>query len=400
MMHELYSQNDLDVCICGASSAYRHYNPAIWDEELNCSTFNIGSSAQRPETSYYLIKEVFDRYKPSYLIYSLSAFVFTEYPNWDNPSKDYIVFDYMPWSKNKVEYGYEAFGDKMVDGFIQFSRNRNKDLFSTLREVKDVKKREEYKTYDYKVYNDSEEELHPKGFVSSSRHLTDKEVGKLNTVQFADYPIREKDIVYMDKIAETCRENKCQLILVVPPIHYGSMGNYYDYQEVVDFYKMIAERVEAPLFDFSLAKRSFLDMKDRYYYDWGHMSGEGADYYSLVASRFLSAYISGFEINYSEYFYDSYGDVLKSSPYIYNVWMDREPDRIIAYCNAGEGVIPEFSFWGSSDGGENWMLIKAYSVENSIVLDDIKKDYDTLMVKTRVSGSNDDYQQSFRMEIE
>jgi len=400
MMHELYNQRNIDVCISGASSAYRHFNPGIWDTVLQSDTFNVGSSAQRPESSYYVLKEIFNQYKPKYVIYSISAFMFTQYSRWDSPTKDYILFDYMPVSLNKVIYGLRVFKGNLVNGFIEFSRNRNNDLMDTLTKVKKVKDKNTYKSFSYQVYDDSDEILHPKGYVSAGRHLVIGEVGKLNTVQFRDYELRSVDVEYMLKIADLCRDNDCELIIVVPPMHYGSMANYYDYQEVVDFNRNIADSIGAPIFDFSLAKHDFFSMKDSYYYDWAHMSGDGADFFSTVCSEFIKRYISGEEINNDDYFYKSYQELLEDTPWIYNAWIVKDENGYQAFCNHGNGVTPLYSFWGSEDNGDTWELIEDYSSSDTVSFDDVDENYNMLMVKAKDVNSKSEYDQLYRMTLE
>lgn len=402
MMHELMEQENIDLVFAGSSAAYRHFNPQIWDKTLHINTYNIGTSGQRPEGTYYFLKDIFDLYNPKYVIYAQSAFVYTEFEDWDAPTKDYIVYDYMPFTINKLSYGLQVFHENyLIESELQFARNRNNDLLKQLSEVYEVKKRTEYVSYDYNVYGDtSVEALYPKGFVTRKLSLTNTEVGFLSTIQFDDYPVRQQDVFYIQKIADLCSDNDCQLILVVPPMHYGSMANYYDYQVVADFNTGIAERIDAPIFDYSLAKKDYLDMRDDYYYDWAHMSGEGADYFSGVCAELIKKYISGEEVKKEEYFYSSYEELLDATPWIYNVWIVKEDDYYTALCNHGNGVNPLYSFWGSTDNGTTWEIIQDYSTDDILSVNEVDKKYNMLMVKARPDDSQEEYQQLYRMSLE
>jgi len=159
MMHELFLEDDVNVVFAGSSAAYRHFNPRIWDKILDCSTFNSGTSAQRPEHTYYLLKEMFKHCKPDYVIYAQSAIMYTKYSNWDIPTNDYIVYDYMPNSINTLKFGYQLYyPDRILDGILQFTRNRNKNIIRILNDVRKVKRTSEYVTFDYNVYKDLDNE--------------------------------------------------------------------------------------------------------------------------------------------------------------------------------------------------------------------------------------------------
>ena len=56
-LHEYYNQENIDVLFIGASLCYRSLDTQILDESLGMNTFNLGTSSQDMDASYYLIKD-------------------------------------------------------------------------------------------------------------------------------------------------------------------------------------------------------------------------------------------------------------------------------------------------------------------------------------------------------
>ena len=81
----------------------------------------------------------------------------------------------------------------------------------------------------------------------------------------------------------------------------------------------MANDLDVTIFNFDLAKPEYLNMEDSDFYDYAHMSGKGAEKFSLVASELVKKYMDGEEIDKKEYFYNSYEELLDNSPWIFNI---------------------------------------------------------------------------------
>lgn len=405
MFHEMYSSEQIDIALIGSSNVYRHFDPEIWDNSLEKHTFNLGTSAQTPDAAYYIMKELFKNQHPAYCIYGINSILFLNLKEYNNPKNDYIIFDYLKPSLNKCIYGYTAFHDKcMLNAWIPATRNANKDLIKTAKDVMDIKAAENYKTYGYDIYaGGNEEEYRGRGFVYSYMQTQNGEVGRLNAYIFNDYEVVDEYISYIKKFKELCEVNECELILVVPPLPYASMELQENYQEILDLYKKVAEDLDVVLFDFDLSRPEYLFMEDDDFYDDAHMSGKGAEKFSRAASGLVKRYIDGEEIDMDKYFYSSYEELLDNSPWIFNTWMEKTEDGYAAQSTHGNGVRPEYCFRWSEDKGETWHMLQAYSEDNRITDDKIPDECDMLMVWAKpegVSMAGTDYQQCYRMDLE
>lgn len=75
-LKEIPMVQDVDVLIVGSSHAYRGFDPRVFARH-GYSLFNLGSSAQTPEQSYFLLKEYLDGINPKKVIFEVYPETFT-----------------------------------------------------------------------------------------------------------------------------------------------------------------------------------------------------------------------------------------------------------------------------------------------------------------------------------
>lgn len=407
MFHEMYNSEPIDAVFVGSSIVYRHFDPEIWDEHLNMHTFNLGTSSQTPDGSYYILKELFKRQSPKYCIYGINFISLLRLKGYDNPTRNYIIFDYLKPSLNKYEYGSTAFkGGSLLNAWMPATRNANENLIKTIKEVVGIKQKEDYRTFSYKIYEASQEEYRGRGFVYTDKQTVKGAVGRVDGDLFCEDQISGEYISYMKKIKELCDANRCELILIVLPLPYASMARQENYQEILDLYADVADSLDAPLFNFDLVRPDYLAMEDSDFYDSGHMSGKGARRFSEAASKLIKRYIDGEDINRDAYFYSSYEELLDASPWIFNTWLEETEDGYAAQSAYGNGVRPSYAFYWSKDMGENWNIIREYSEDFRIARDEIPGAANMIMVRARPFGTGtsalegEGYQQCDRMVME
>lgn len=405
MFHEMYESEPINAVFIGSSNVYRHFDPEVWDKKLRMHTFNLGTSSQTPDDSYYIMRELFKNQSPTYCIYGINSILFLEMEVYDNPQKHYIIFDYLKSSYNRWAYGQAVFCDKsMLNAWIPATRNANKDLIETVKEVVDIKKTVNYQRYGYDIYSESDaEEYRGRGFVYAYKQTKVGNVGKSSGYIFGDYEISDRYITYMKKLKKLCDNNSCELIFVVPPLPYASMAEQGDYQEILDFYDETAADLGIEVFHFDLSRPEYLAMKDDDFYDYAHMSGEGAEKFSAAAAELIKRYIEGESLDKTEYFYSSYGDLLDHSPWIFNTWIEKTQEGYTAYSSHGNAIVPEYCFRWSGDNGNTWYILQEYSENNQISESDIPDGEGMLTVWTKPKGEPvdvADYQQCDRIKLE
>ncbi|MCI9480645.1 MAG: hypothetical protein HFI21_16915 [Lachnospiraceae bacterium] len=403
MFHEMYNSEQIDAAFIGSSNVYRHFVPEIWDKNLGMCTFNLGTSSQTPDDAYFIMKELFKNQSPKYCIYGINSILFLDMDVYNDPVKSFIVFDYLKPSLNKCVYGYIAFQDKsLLNAWIPATRSTNMDLAGTVKNVLSIKQTENYQGYGYEIYETPVEDYRGRGFVYSYKQTGKGEVGRLTGDNFSEYQVSDKYMFYVKKLKKLCCENDCELIFIVPPFPYASMAWQRDYQAIQDFYIDIADELDVILFNFDLSRPGYLFMEDSDFYDYGHMSGKGAEKFSRAASKLVKKYLDGEEIDRNKYFYSSYEELLDNSPWIFNTWIEKTEDGYTALSTYGNGVNPEYCYQWSEDKGETWHILQAYSKNDQIADDEIPAECNMLMVWAKpegVSMEETDYQQCYRMEL-
>lgn len=401
MMHEMYeTQKEIDMVFLGGSTTYTAFDPEIWDNALNIYSFNLGSSNQTPDSSYYLLKELFAEQEPKYCIYGLSDLVFTDLTIWDSPTYYYILSDYFRPSHNKFQYMLHAYNVETICAAIfPFLRNRSDISLQTISNNLKKKRSENYRNYGYDIFEGSSMVYMGRGYVYSNNQTETGAVGALQAYPFSEGTIAWEHVDYLQKMVDLCRKHDCELILIAPPIPYAHMAFQEDYQAVCSFYQQLSKENNVALFDFTLAKPELLARGDDSFYDWIHMSGVGATAFSSAASQIVADYVTGKKIDYDNLFYSSYQELLDASPYVFNAWLTREGEDYIANCTFGNNVIPEYQFAWRESKEDEWQILQGYSTDKTLETQLVPESATQLRLYVRPVGCGDSYQQSDILKI-
>ena len=127
-MHELYETADsgenIDTLFLGSSHCFRAYDPQLFTELTGKNSFNLGSSSQNYDTSYYLLREA-ARYNDLKTVYldMHYKFLFIDKQDRDLVQAN-IISDYMRFSLNKLEFLLTTSEtDEYTNRFLPFRRN-------------------------------------------------------------------------------------------------------------------------------------------------------------------------------------------------------------------------------------------------------------------------------------
>lgn len=390
ILHEMYESEPIDLAFISGSITYKAFVPEIWDETLGVHSFNFGSSAQTPDGSYYLLKEVFRHHSPKYVIFATNYISFMDMEGYNNPQRHYILFDHMKPSANKAEFWLNAFDEHTsLTALLPFMRNKDYSP-ARISSILETKLSDTYRNYGYDIYMKTDEEYRGRGYVYRFEAKETGGVGKLEPVWFHPENVDQTAVEYFGKLAKLCKENGAELILMPTPVPYGSMALQEDYQEVSDFYTSLAESNGIELFDFSLAKPELFATQDGYFYDHVHLNGPGSEHFSKAASQLVKDYLDGKAINREALFYGNFQELLCDNPRIFNTWLDYAGDAYYANSTHGAGVEPEYRFLALVDG--TWTCIQEYG-DHPLNLAQIPETATQIRVEARPQGSTEEYQQ-------
>ena len=291
-MHELYERADageeIDTLFLGSSHCYRAYDPELYEELTGRTAYNLGSSSQNYDTSYYLLREAARLYdlKTVYLD-MYYKFLFMDSEDRDLVQAN-IISDYMRPSLNKLSFLLTTTEAKNYTNRLFPFRRSWQELgdFAYVRENLAKKQAESYRKYE-PVTVEADQYV-GRGFVWSDARLDVDAItwwdnfGKVADDMQLDttYPVS-----YIEKIVSFCREHDIRLVFVTAP----SLNQYLEaigpYDSAHAYVQKLAERFGVEYLDFNLAKTEYLELTADDYIDVDHLNGTGAEKLTLLLTE-------------------------------------------------------------------------------------------------------------------
>ena len=306
-MHELYeSKEPIDTLFLGSSHCFRAYDPQLFTELTGKISFNLGSSSQNYDTSYYLLREAAKKHdiKTVYLDMHYK-FLFIGKEGRDLVQAN-IISDYMPLSLNKLEFLTVTSEAKQITNRIFPFRREWKRLedISYLCEVFEKKQTESYRNYEPVILE--KEYYAGKGFVYSMEELDAKAITWWENFGLVKEDMDSDEtysISYIEKIVKFCKEENIRLIFVTAPSFDQYLETVGPYDLAYDYIKAMAESYQVPYWDFNLCKKEYLELKEESFKDVDHLNGKGAE----EVTKLLAKLDSG-QVEIDEYFNPCYDE--------------------------------------------------------------------------------------------
>lgn len=376
LWHHFYqSKGKIENIYVGSSHVYCGINPLQLDSINNSYNFNMASSSQTLDSSYFLLKEA-DRLNPLTHVY-LELYYDISTKNNDNSETDPIDIwvgmnwnntDHMDISYNKIAYMLSTNDiEKYVDMLLPFSRYRTKlNDWEYVKRTISGKQTEEYLTYQkqYELLDgNGYDEYLDRGYCYStgtfSNHARSFEQRKILYENSFGY----KSDKYLRKIIEYCQKRNLPITLFITPIMELQLVSTQNYDNYINEVKTIAAEYDIAFYDFNLAKKEYLPIQHgKYFRDAGHLNYVGADLFT----PFFSKIVSGSKKENEVYFYQSYSEKLAlQSPELYGIYY-RYPND--------EDLFPEdvriFSIASNRESGMEYRIIMTPDEDEQYLIQD------------------------------
>ena len=295
---EFYSieANSLDMVYIGSSHSYCTFDPEIIDQQLNTSSFQLGTPLQHPDSSYYVLQEVLKYQKPKVVVFEIywdmldesfdikqSDLLFKAWKSKDLQNK--YIKEVFPINE-KAKYYIKAL--RYQQDVYAYYNNRLKAKLSKLGLNNTNMKKDDNKTIPKDVYRS-------KGYVVSHQVISKSEMEEDN--QFNNYDAKnwtfdKNQKKYIDKIIELCNTNDIKLIFVTAPIANVSMEKIknYDYinNQIIEF----ANNNEIPYIDYNMINKEQSLLKIEHFRDDAHLNQTGSElvglHFALVVKKLKS----------------------------------------------------------------------------------------------------------------
>ena len=302
---EYYAQADaVDTVFVGSSHSYRSFDPDTIDPILGSHSFNLGTSQQQPDGSYWLIREAAAN-SPLKTVYLETFYTgYNQQKSSNVPLACYLITDYMRASSPyRYQYLWEMGGAAAFADLVFPARHAIADP-GELPALWRGKLTGGYNAgnYDWVTYPDEGEAYRDRGFV----YTEGTSIWGFGTLMHVDAsaPISPFGRANLTRIAEFCKKQNIRLVLVTAPLPSAYVQDTQNYQAYVDAMRSFAAANGTQYWDFSLFKDTdLLPIGFDDFSDMHHLNGQGAETFSKAFATVAARSAAGEDV--SSLFYDT-----------------------------------------------------------------------------------------------
>lgn len=270
-------KNDYNVLFLGSSRVEKHFNTKIFDSITRLNSFNLGVTGATPRIAYGVLKAYCSKSKlPEYLIYDFD-YHFLKY------GIDTIKHfpRYFPFLDNTVLF--QQF-NQIDNRFCQFKNNPFYSLpFSNVRMLA-------ASLHGWSGIEGAFDTTYYKGFTDLC--FTDTLKKKMNKPFYGFiHPVERQ---YIDSIINFAAINNIKLLLVTSPMYAAVNSEMLNKKQVLEQLANIAQLNGLKYLD--LSNQWFTD-RMRYFTDYYHMTGEGADIFTCNFAQNFQQYFDKKPVN-------------------------------------------------------------------------------------------------------
>ncbi|EHJ02121.1 lipolytic protein G-D-S-L family [Clostridium sp. DL-VIII] len=398
-MREMYSQKEnIDVAFIGASLSERDVYPYIMDKKLGVKTFDYAFPSQMFVGTYYSLKELFDYQKPKLIILTAEQLNFTI-----KEEKTLAYTSTAPYMKsfiNQIEYYFMssaldgAYLDRLfpwrgyhVNSVQALMKNFHEKLDKSYINYPEPGQVEDFEKNKTGYIGNGAIKLNPND-PNGTINYNNLKVSRTNR-NISE--IQGKNVEYLKKISELCKENNCELILLNPPAPVYQVlrvNNYFDFNNEI---AKIAKDLNIEYYDYSLIKSELFKLNENYFCDGEHLNSTGAKAFSESFADFLKLRQNGEDMG--KYFYTP-EEYKASINYIANTWFNFTKDggkiKLTADSTHGTKVTPEYQFVLTDLETGEQKIIRDYDKSPTFIFDSSEYKKYKIRVNARVNGASDD----------
>lgn len=365
--------DNVDMVFIGGSRTYRSFNPSIFDKALGIkNTTNCGSPSQRPILSYYVTKDMLEKFSPKYAVIGVSynGLMFEQ-----SPHTMYMAINRIS-PMNRIKCLYDNYG--FSKGLMVLS---GKSEFDSVMEGPGELRKNIKEKKSKRAGEDDEKE--GRGYVGSKTRNTPGGVTySFNAEErcFNESEMQLKSFEYLKKTIELCQSQGIKVYLVSGPCTMMNIYKVENYQGAVDFYHELANDYGIKYFNLNYMKGRENILTDDMFMDHMHVNYWGGQITSKFFAQVLKDDLTGKDT--SHYFYRNLKDLKRDVHRIPGCTMQlvKEGDmvKIQVKCFHNEGVTPEYRLLATSGEDPNtaqFQEIHAWSVgqEYSYSIEELQK---------------------------
>lgn len=262
-------KNSLDIVFLGNSDVYRGVSPMEIYNQTGITSYNFVSAGQRMWITYPMLEEVFIYQSPKIIFFNVDSLFFTSQGNIGNYHK---VYDNMPLSMVKIngvfDSNYESSVDKKLAHFFPLFAYHSRYSELTSDDFK----------YAFADYTNPTKGVDLVAI--QEPYESDKDYMEY-TDKVASIP--EKNLEYLNKMVELCKEHNTELILIEIPS--ADSWNYEKSNAISNY----ASNHNLKFIDLNIP--SILEEMN---FNWLEDTSDGGDHLNIYGAEKVSSYIANY----------------------------------------------------------------------------------------------------------
>lgn len=302
----MYEEKDnIDILILGSSHADVSFDTDMMERELGKNVFNAGTQVQKPDASYYILKEAIKSNGIETVYMDMFYYMYHDYPEMRTTTQlefIYRVSDDMKWSMDKIEFLLRcSTPDYYLHNFVKASRNGSELLNLEFVENNIKQKRHpesQIIDYDNEINRDVENRLIP-----DVRYQFGKPE-PFSTKNISDYSEQ-----FIRKMAGLCEKNGIRFVLVATPMTDFQLEIFTNYDNYISEVRKLAEELNIEYYDYNLCDEDILGLTDDCFSDMHHLNEKGSDIFTKKFIEFESR-----KQDYNAAFYNRFSDKIAEMP--------------------------------------------------------------------------------------
>lgn len=287
----------IETVLCGTSLIQRVNLDSI-DKELSTTSFNIGSSSQPVDGSYYMTKDTVEKNPVKRMFFAVSIEGLTKDASasrWKT-----LVYDGLESGSNKFQYLIHGVDIEEWPYMCMYSvREEDYLAFSQVKDNFAIKKTEEYQ--QGLVHLDL---YQGRGRFGREKSYNCKATGTLEKKDstFTKEKLQQHQVTYFKKLIQYCKDRDIELILLHTPVTRDRIKQYKDYTPIHDYFQEVAEEYQVPFWDFNYYKDLETVFPTELFEDEKHMNLQGGDVFTEKLLEVYQSYKNGEGVE--QYFQD------------------------------------------------------------------------------------------------
>ncbi|MDD2898186.1 MAG: hypothetical protein PHI31_05680 [Desulfuromonadaceae bacterium] len=254
---EINEVNNVDILFIGSSHTYRGFDPRIF-ASYGYTSYNMGSSAQTPLNTYFLLKRYLKQINPKLVVFEIYPLLLSK----DGLESYFDLVTNIPISYNILEM---AFAVKNPHALHILVKNQLDQLKAPLSSINQ---------------NEVENEIYISGGYCETKFTQNRGLTNILTKGKGSVKPSEKQIEYVRKIIKFVKE-KCgsNIIIVTQPLPHEYVEATNNYFEITEKIAEIANEREVKYIDYNKIVK-FNSMTD--FFDNDHLTSSGVKKFNML----------------------------------------------------------------------------------------------------------------------